>query len=67
MSAVKMSNQGAYGTPMTCTVVGELVRETPKSYVFRHPFFTAGEDKRVSQLSGAYHVETCRYCPTWVK
>jgi hypothetical protein len=57
-----MLRQTAHGLRETCLVVGDLVRETPKFYVFRHPWFTAGEERRVSQLSG-YHVEPCRYCP----
>ena len=63
MPTVRMLNQTAHGVRLTCLVVGEVVRETPKFWVFRHPFFTAGEEKRASQSSGVYHAEPCPYCP----
>lgn len=63
MRTVRMLRQTAHGVRLTCQDMGELVRETPRFYVFRHPLYTAGEEKKVSQSSGAWHVEPCPYCP----
>ena len=63
MATVKMFRQTAHGVRQTCLVVGEVVRETPKFWVYRHAFFSAGEERRASQVSGVYHTEPCRYCP----